>query len=335
MRGKGSAALRIAMAAILALAAIGSAGAAEFGRLVKIAGDRQIVVGPFPTKGDPFSVSILTSQGQPLPGVAVHIQSADTANPNVPPDYPCAVNADEFGFFGFHVVNGGGGVCGNSGAVLGLSDSAGSVTLFPPIPNEPPSAFLIGAKAGVGMQGVVPELARTQFFTIIRAVSAPAGEPVVVVEYFHDGYRNYFNTIDQAEIDGLDAGVFSGWTREVGGFIAWPSKDTAPAGAAPVCRFFASVFTSHFYTADPVECDAVVANFPEWQLETREAYWIVLPDKATGACGEGLMPVYRVLKPSYSNHRYVTDRVVRDTMVAAGWIAEGYGPDAVIMCTAR
>ena len=129
--------------------------------------------------------------------------------------------------------------------------------------------------------------------------------------------------------------MFAGWTREVGGFIAWPSKDAAPAGAVPVCRFFASVFTSHFYTADPVECDAVVANFPEWQLETREAYWIVLPDKATGACGEGLMPVYRVLKPSYSNHRYVTDRVVRDTMVAAGWIAEGYGPDAVIMCTAR
>ena len=34
-----------------------------------------------------------------------------------------------------------------------------------------------------------------------------------------------------------------------------------------------------------------------------------------------------------SNHRYVTDRRVRDQMVAArGYVAEGYGPHAVTMC---
>ncbi len=328
------AAFRMVMATMMAFAAIGSAGAAEFGRLVKVAGDRQIVVGPFPSKGQPFSVKILSAQDQPLPGIAVHIQATQGANPDLPSDYPCAVNADEFGFFGFH-VNAYDSLCGSSGAVFGYSNGLGDLTLSPPIPNEPPSAFLVGAKANAGIHPDAADRAHVQFFTVIRVEGVPAGNPVVVVEYFHDGYRNYFNTIDQAEIDGLDAGVFSGWTREVGGFIAWPSRSAAPAGAVPVCRFFASVFTSHFYTADPVECDAVVANFPEWQLETREAYWIVLPDKATGTCGEGLMPVYRVLKPSYSNHRYVTDRVVRDTMVAAGWIAEGYGPDAVIMCTAK
>ena len=305
-----------------------SAIAADFGRLVKVAGDRQIVVGPFNTPKAPFTVKVVDTAGIPIAGAAVHIQETATTSPQ------CARNADEFGFYGFHASTSI-AVCGNNGTVFGATDSAGSVSLSPSDMNAPPSAFLIGAAANVGAQQNVPDIARYQFFTIIRAMNAPAGEPVVVVEYFHDGYRNYFNTIDQAEIDGLDAGVFPGWTREVGGFIAWPSKDAAPAGAVPVCRFFASVFTSHFYTADPVECDAVVANFPEWQLETREAYWIVLPDKATGACGEELMPVYRVLKPSYSNHRYVTDRVVRDTMVAAGWIAEGYGPDAVIMCTAR
>ena len=311
-----------------------SAIAADFGRLVKVAGDRQIVVGPFPTAGAPASVRILSAQGDPLAGVAVHIQPSDTGYEGVPPDFPCAHNADEFGFYGFHAIAAHLS-CGDNGTVFGRSDANGIVTLTPSDHNDAPAAYLLGAKANVGVHPDAADRAHVQFFTIIRAVSAPVGAPVVVVEYFHDGYRNYFNTIDQAEIDGLDAGVFAGWTREVGGFIAWPSKDAAPAGAVPVCRFFASVFTSHFYTADPVECDAVVANFPEWQLETREAYWIVLPDKATGACGEGLMPVYRVLKPSYSNHRYVTDREVRDTMVAAGWIAEGYGPDAVIMCTAR
>lgn len=56
--------------------------------------------------------------------------------------------------------------------------------------------------------------------------------------------------------------------------------------------------------------------------------------KASGQCDPGLMPVYRLYNTrSGPNHRYVTDRSLRDTMVGAGWIAEGYGPDAVMLCT--
>ncbi len=68
-----------------------------------------------------------------------------------------------------------------------------------------------------------------------------------------------------------------------------------------------------------------------------EAYYIYRPDKSTGACIEGTMPVYRVYAGATRtpNHRYVTDRGLRDIMVSQGWIAEGYGPDAVIMCTPR
>jgi len=33
-----------------------------------------------------------------------------------------------------------------------------------------------------------------------------------------------------------------------------------------------------------------------------------------------------------SNPRYTASRSVRDTMVAAGGVAEGFGPDAVAMC---
>jgi hypothetical protein len=44
--------------------------------------------------------------------------------------------------------------------------------------------------------------------------------------------------------------------------------------------------------------------------------------------------VYRVWNNrADTNHRYTTDRAARDAMVAAGWIAEGYGNDAVIMCS--
>ena len=313
------------------LVAIPDAALAEFGKMVKVAGDRQIVVGPFPAPKAPFTVRATDAVGAPLAGVAVHMQGTLFLGPGG----PCANNADEFGFAGFHAHTTF-LVCGDNGSMFGGTDAAGLLTLAPADFNLAPSAFLIGAAANVGTQQGVPDIARIQYFSVIRAVNPPAGQPQVVVEYFHDGYRNYFNTIDQAEIDALDAGSFAGWTREVGSFIAWPSQAAAPPGAVPVCRFFGSVYASHFYTADPGECDAVVANFPDWQLETREAFWIFLPDKATGACAENLMPVYRVLKPTAPNHRYVTDRNVRDTMVVfGGWIAEGYGPDAVIMCTPR
>ena len=53
----------------------------------------------------------------------------------------------------------------------------------------------------------------------------------------------------------------------------------------------------------------------------------------TGACPAGTTPVYRVWNNrADSNHRYLTSRDLRDQMVYRGYIAEGYGPDAVIMC---
>jgi hypothetical protein len=32
------------------------------------------------------------------------------------------------------------------------------------------------------------------------------------------------------------------------------------------------------------------------------------------------------------NHRYTLSTTTRKAMAASGWIAEGYGPDAVAMC---
>jgi hypothetical protein len=36
-----------------------------------------------------------------------------------------------------------------------------------------------------------------------------------------------------------------------------------------------------------------------------------------------------------ANHRYLTDKAVRDRMVAKEWLAEGDGPDLVVMCAPR
>ncbi len=147
---------------------------------------------------------------------------------------------------------------------------------------------------------------------------------------------HYFNTISQAEIDALEAGKFVGWQRLTGAFIAYEAKEDAPEDAVPVCRFFSSKFTSHFYTANPAECDSVERNLSDvWALETRAAFYINVPDKLTGNCGTGLQPIHRMYNnQAMPNHRYIADAQLRDRMSGAGWIAEGYGgANAVMLCT--
>ena len=43
--------------------------------------------------------------------------------------------------------------------------------------------------------------------------------------------------------------------------------------------------------------------------------------------------VYRVFsnRPD-ANHRYMISNAIRSQMVAQGWLAEGDGPDLVVMC---
>jgi hypothetical protein len=67
-------------------------------------------------------------------------------------------------------------------------------------------------------------------------------------------------------------------------------------------------------------------------------FFVALPvtsGPTAGTCPAGTVPVYRVFdNRADANHRYTTSRAIRDQMVARGYIAEGYGDDAVIMCAA-
>ena len=52
-----------------------------------------------------------------------------------------------------------------------------------------------------------------------------------------------------------------------------------------------------------------------------------------GVCPASTTQIYRVFsdRPD-ANHRCMTDKTVRAAMVAKGWLAEGDGPDLVVMC---
>ncbi len=171
------------------------------------------------------------------------------------------------------------------------------------------------------------------FGTTLRAAS--------VVEYYHPQLDHYFVTPLANEIDALDSGRIAGWLRT--GFAFDASATAAPA-LSPVCRFRIPPEhgDSHFLSASPAECAAVLArigtdpNFSGYQEETAAEFYIALPDTASGACPGGTLPVYRLWNQrADSNHRYTADRATRDAMVARGYKPEGYGPDGVAMCTPR
>ena len=167
----------------------------------------------------------------------------------------------------------------------------------------------------------------------ITGVGSPAGSimPTSTVEFYDAGQDHYFMTWIPNEIAILDAGVqIKGWTRTGFSFNTYPMPT---AGTSPVCRFYIppGLGDSHFYGRGSAECDATAQKNPTFVLEDPDFMNMFLP--AAGVCPTGTTEVYRVFdnRPD-ANHRYMTDRTVRDQMVAKGWVAEGDGPDFVVMC---
>ena len=161
-------------------------------------------------------------------------------------------------------------------------------------------------------------------FSVVQA-------PATVVEYYHAGFDHYFITWMPGEIAILDAGTqIRGWVRTGYWFKTYT---TAQAGTSPVCRYYIppGLGDSHFFGRGTAECIATGQKFPSFVLEDPAFMQMYLP--SVGVCPVDTRPVYRVFsnRPD-ANHRYMTDRAVRDQMVAKGWLAEGDGPDMVVMC---
>ncbi len=184
--------------------------------------------------------------------------------------------------------------------------------------------------ARVGM--LVPASSRIDSGTYVAVIAKPAPPKSAAIEYYNAAFDHYFVSALAADIAALDSGALKGWLRTGQAFGAYLEP---AAGASPVCRFYLPPANgdSHFYSASPAECAAVRAKFPSFVYEAPDVMHVALPDLVTGECPPDTQKVYRVWNNRVdSNHRYTTDAAVKATMIAKGYVAEGYGPDAVIMC---
>jgi len=161
----------------------------------------------------------------------------------------------------------------------------------------------------------------------------PRTAPVAkrVIEYYNASLDHYFITWVPDEITKLDAGTeIKGWTRtgKVFNTFSGPKADVTD-----VCRIYIipGKGDSHFFGRGAQECTDTMAAHPEFILEEGKFLAMRLP--TAGVCPLDTTPVYRVFSNrADANHRYMTDRATRAAMVAKGWLAEGDGPDLVVMC---
>jgi len=166
--------------------------------------------------------------------------------------------------------------------------------------------------------------------SMMRLVTVRTFNPVV--EFYHDGIDHYFIALGRDEIDILDHPL-TGWKRTGQAFNAWLHAADAPPEAMPVCRFYASGPNSHFFTADPSECQQIRdleaihraqaaaegRPFTGWAFEAIGFHALVPRD---GQCPWGTTPVWRAynMRAQYNdtNHRYSTSVEVHVAMTFTG-----------------
>ena len=166
--------------------------------------------------------------------------------------------------------------------------------------------------------------------------TAPPGASPVI-EYYRADLDHYFITANPAEIAAVDANLSGIFKRTGLYFYAYLDPLSAPAGAKPVCRFYAPItvqIDSHYYSASTEECIAVLNNWPGiWTLETGNAFYIPVPD-SKGTCPPDTLPVYRFFNNRRdANHRYTVDLSVQRAMKNRSWASEGAGTAGVAFCS--
>lgn len=166
----------------------------------------------------------------------------------------------------------------------------------------------------------------------VRSALAAAGPTATanVIEFYHRGLDHYFISANPPEIANLDSGATTGWARTGRSFRVYPEPQLA---SSAVCRFYIppQLGDSHYFGRGTEECAATAQKNSSFIYESPAVMHVFLPN--AGICPATTLPVYRVFSArADANHRYTTDRAVRDEMIARGWLAEGDGSDLVVMC---
>lgn len=197
------------------------------------------------------------------------------------------------------------------------------------------SMILVGSE-GVGVRHTVYWDAANFFDTVTWADPSPPPPPpqsypkVVVAEYYNAAFDHYFITIRDREGSLLGKPPFQDWQPTGLTFNAYDPLFAPPSAGVSVCRFFNDHFapkSTHFYAMHGLGCEQTISGFPDWALETSNAFYMLVPDN-NGNCPTNSMPVYRLYNNGMGgapNHRFTTYLNVRAQMIAAGWVPEGNG----------
>lgn len=187
------------------------------------------------------------------------------------------------------------------------------------------------------IQSVCPVALPRTSLLIVGENAAPT-QQLPAVEFYNATLDHYFITQNVAEIADLDSGVHPGWARTAETFDLYVTNASDGRGHG-ACRWYglpAFGLDTHFFSASSTECNQVALSpltEGRWKHEAANAFEATLPDTLTGACPTGTVPVYRLWNNRIdSNHRYTTKPSIKQSMIAKGYVSEGFGPDGVAMC---
>lgn len=231
-----------------------------------------------------------------------------------------------------------------SGTTEAGSSGAGLFALNPVSGNYELRGGLAGGSATCDPAQGIDEFSRFDAaFPLVQQYLAPDApnllETTPVMEFYNAASDQFLITADPTEIVALDNGMPHGWVRTGLRFLAFTDPGVAPTAVQPVCRLrqAPAYGDARFYSASPQECaDVLASNGNAWVLENAAAFYLALPDAATGACPTGTRAVYRFANAARpAQRRYTAEVDVRDSIVQhGGWTQEGFGPapDQVAMC---
>ena len=162
-----------------------------------------------------------------------------------------------------------------------------------------------------------------------------ATSAVDVVEFYNPSLDHYFITWVAGREAKLDAGnTPTRWTRTGRAFrVDTTPHATAQVATSAVCRYYIPPATgdSHFFGRGTVECNATGCERTR-RSSSRIRVHVHVPagrGRVPGGNDEGLSRLQQSARRQPPLH---DGSAHRDQMVATGWLAEGDGPDFVVMC---